>query len=144
MIRKDLKGAIRNARRGRMNLQPEVAAKLSRALDEQLSAREMEVLRQVAAGGANKQIAARQSLSEETVKSHMSILGKLEARDRMRERMVLLLNQQLADGLDLGLQLKHAHWNVKGPLLASLHELCDVLAEELEDFWSRSGLMTPG
>ena len=90
MIRKDLKGAIRDAHRGRVNLQPEVAAKLGRhALDEQLSAREMEVLRQVAAGGANKQIAARLSLSEETVKSHMkSILGKLKARDRTHAVMI--------------------------------------------------------
>jgi starvation-inducible DNA-binding protein len=46
----------------------------------------------------------------------------------------VLLNQQLADGLDLGLQLKHAHWNVKGPQFASLHELFDALAEQLEDF----------
>jgi DNA-binding NarL/FixJ family response regulator len=84
MLRKELTGAIREAQRGRVSLRPEVAAKLGEhALDEHLSARELEVLRQVARGGANKQIAARLSLSEEAVKSHMkSILGKLKARDR--------------------------------------------------------------
>lgn len=84
MIRKELKNAIRDAHRGSVNLMPEVAETLGRhALDEKLSVREMDVLREVAAGGANKQIAARLSLSEETVKSHMkSILSKLKARDR--------------------------------------------------------------
>jgi starvation-inducible DNA-binding protein len=51
----------------------------------------------------------------------------------LRARMVGLLNQQLADGLDLNLQLKHAHWNVKGPGFASLHALYDELAEDLEE-----------
>jgi starvation-inducible DNA-binding protein len=47
--------------------------------------------------------------------------------------MVALLNQQLADTLDLQTQLKQAHWNVKGPHFIALHELFDKLAEELED-----------
>jgi len=45
-----------------------------------------------------------------------------------------LLNQQLADLLDLGLQAKQAHWNVKGPNFIGLHELFDKVAEELEEF----------
>ena len=52
---------------------------------------------------------------------------------RMRERMIGLLNQQLADTLDLYTQVKQAHWNVKGPHFIALHELYDKLAEELED-----------
>jgi starvation-inducible DNA-binding protein len=51
-----------------------------------------------------------------------------------RRKMVELLNQQLADVLDLGLQAKQAHWNVKGPHFLGLHELFDKVAEELEDF----------
>lgn len=50
-----------------------------------------------------------------------------------REATVALLNQQLADAVDLGLQIKHAHWNVKGPQFFSLHQLLDELAEDLED-----------
>lgn len=84
MIRKDLVTAIHEAHRGRTSLPPEVAANLdSHALDEQLSARELEVLRLVAGGRANKQVAAELSITEETVKTHMkSILCKLHARDR--------------------------------------------------------------
>lgn len=48
--------------------------------------------------------------------------------------MIALLNQQLTDGLDLKLQAKQAHWNVKGPHFIGLHELFDKVAEELEEF----------
>jgi starvation-inducible DNA-binding protein len=51
-----------------------------------------------------------------------------------RQQMIALLNQQLADALDLGLQSKQAHWNVKGPHFIGLHELFDKVAEELEEF----------
>jgi starvation-inducible DNA-binding protein len=54
--------------------------------------------------------------------------------DGLRERMIGLLNQQLADIVDLGLQAKQAHWNVKGPNFIGLHELFDKVAEEVEDF----------
>ena len=49
-------------------------------------------------------------------------------------KVVALLNQNLADVLDLGLQAKQAHWNVKGPQFIALHELFDRLAEDLEEF----------
>ena len=52
----------------------------------------------------------------------------------VRRAMIDLLNQQLADALDLGLQAKQAHWNVKGPHFIGLHELFDKVAEELEEF----------
>ena len=55
-------------------------------------------------------------------------------REPIRSAMVDLLNQQLADVLDLGLQARQAHWNVKGPHFIGLHELLDKVAEELEDF----------
>lgn len=48
--------------------------------------------------------------------------------------MVDLLNQHLADVLDLGLQAKQAHWNVKGPSFIALHELFDKVADELQGF----------
>jgi starvation-inducible DNA-binding protein len=55
-------------------------------------------------------------------------------REKVRRSMIDLLNQQLADVLDLGLQTKQAHWNVKGPHFIGLHELFDKVAEELEGF----------
>src|SRR4030095_7902660 len=55
-------------------------------------------------------------------------------RAKTRRAMIDLLNQELADALDLGLQAKQAHWNVKGPNFIGLHELFDKAAEELEGF----------
>src|SRR5216117_303895 len=55
-------------------------------------------------------------------------------REKTRREMIELLNQRLADVLDLGLQAKQAHWNVKGPHFIGLHELFDKVAEELEEF----------
>src|SRR5689334_10069793 len=55
-------------------------------------------------------------------------------REKIRCKSIDLLNQHLADVLDLGLQAKQAHWNVKGPHFIGLHELFDKVAEELEEF----------
>jgi starvation-inducible DNA-binding protein len=46
-----------------------------------------------------------------------------------REKVIALLNQNLADTLDLQLQAKQAHWNVKGCSFIALHELFDKVAE---------------
>lgn len=54
--------------------------------------------------------------------------------EKTRRAMVALLNKNLADVLDLGLQAKQAHWNVKGPNFIALHELFDKVADELEGF----------
>ena len=54
--------------------------------------------------------------------------------EKSRQQTITLLNQQLADILDLGLQAKQAHWNVKGPHFIGLHEPFDKVAEELEEF----------
>jgi starvation-inducible DNA-binding protein len=50
-----------------------------------------------------------------------------------RSKVVKLLNERLADAIDLGTQVKYAHWNVKGPNFIALHELFDKLAETIED-----------
>src|SRR5712691_12177910 len=54
-----------------------------------------------------------------------------DLREKTRRAAIELLNQQLADGLDLGLQAKQAHWNVKGPNFIALHELFDAVVDEL-------------
>src|SRR2546428_14091898 len=59
---------------------------------------------------------------------------KNDLREKTRRAMIDLLNEHLADVLDLGLQAKQAHWNVKGPNFIGLHELFDKVAEELEEF----------
>jgi len=54
--------------------------------------------------------------------------------EKTRQAMTDLLNQHLADAIDLGLQAKQAHWNVKGPNFIALHELFDKVANEAEEF----------
>lgn len=52
----------------------------------------------------------------------------------IREQIVKLLNQELADMSDLHSQTKHAHWNVKGEHFISLHKLFDEFAEALTGY----------
>jgi starvation-inducible DNA-binding protein len=51
--------------------------------------------------------------------------------EKTRNEAVDLLNQHLADALDLALQAKQAHWNVKGPTFIALHELFDTVVDEI-------------
>jgi DNA-binding NarL/FixJ family response regulator len=84
MIWNDLPESIRVVHSGRRRIPAEVAVALAEHVtDDLLSEREVEVLRRVALGTANKVIAAELSLSEATIKAHMkSILAKLGAKDR--------------------------------------------------------------
>ena len=81
---KELLDAIRQVHAGKKRIPPEVAAQLAEHLsDEALTAREVEVLRQVAGGNRNRDIAERLFISEETVKVHVKhIMDKLGASDR--------------------------------------------------------------
>lgn len=83
-LRKELLDTIRAVHAGQKRLSSEVAAEIAEhATDDALTPREIDVLRLVAAGNANKEIAAQLSLTEETVKSHIrNILAKLGANDR--------------------------------------------------------------
>lgn len=78
--------AIRTVATGSLFLPPELARRLAeRNTQVSLSARELEVLRLIAQGKANKQIAAELALSEATIKTHIAhILAKLDAPDRTR------------------------------------------------------------
>lgn len=51
-----------------------------------------------------------------------------------RTNMIRLLNQRLASAVDLQMQMKQAHWNVKGPSFIGLHELFDRAYEEAEGY----------
>ncbi|MBV8860191.1 MAG: response regulator transcription factor [Acidobacteria bacterium] len=84
MVRKELIETIRSVHGGKKRIPPEIAVELAEHhTDDALTEREIEVLREVAAGNANKVVALRLNISEETVKAHMrSILSKLGANDR--------------------------------------------------------------
>jgi len=83
-VHRELLDAIRSVHAGHKRIPPEIAAELAEhAADDQLSSREMDVLRLIGAGNANKQIADKLSIGETTVKNHISnILSKLGANDR--------------------------------------------------------------
>ncbi len=81
---RELIETIHAVHEGRKKIPPEVAAELAEhATDDELSEREIEVLRLIAAGNSNKQIADRLFVAEATIKSRISnILSKLCASDR--------------------------------------------------------------
>lgn len=58
----------------------------------------------------------------------------IELSKKTRVKVIALLNSRLAGVLDLGLQAKQAHWNVKGPNFIALHELFDKVAGEVGGF----------
>jgi DNA-binding NarL/FixJ family response regulator len=83
-VHRELLDAIRSVHAGHKRIPPEIAAELAdHAADDQLSSREIDVLRLIGAGNANKQIADKLSIGETTVKNHISnIFSKLGANDR--------------------------------------------------------------
>jgi len=84
LLHRELLDTIRSVHAGNKRIPPEIAAELAdHAADDQLTAREIEVLRLIAAGSANKIVADHLSITEETVKAHVkNILSKLDANDR--------------------------------------------------------------
>jgi len=84
LLHRELLETIRSVHAGNKRIPPEIAAELAdHAADDQLTAREIEVLRLIASGNANKIVADQLSITEETVKAHVkSILSKLDANDR--------------------------------------------------------------
>jgi DNA-binding NarL/FixJ family response regulator len=84
MLRKELLETIRAVHAGQKRLSSEIAAEIAEhATDCALTPREIDVLRLVAAGNANKEIGAQLSLTEVTVKSYIkNIMAKLGANDR--------------------------------------------------------------
>jgi DNA-binding NarL/FixJ family response regulator len=80
----ELLSVIRSVHAGRRHIPPEVAARLAEHLgDDDLTAREMDVLRLIRDGYRNKQIADQLSISENTVNFHIkNLVDKLQANDR--------------------------------------------------------------
>jgi len=84
LVNRELLDTIRAVHAGQKRIPPEVAKELAdHATDDELTPRETDVLRLIASGNANKQIADQLSIGEGTVKSHVAnILSKLGANDR--------------------------------------------------------------
>lgn len=90
LLDKELLDTIRAVHAGRRTLSAEASFELAEhATDEALTPAEIEVLRLIAGGNANKEIAAQLSVTEETVKGRVkSILSKLGANDRTHAAMI--------------------------------------------------------
>jgi len=89
-LHKELLATIRAVYSGKKSLSPEVSYQLAEhAIDEALTAAEVRVLRLIAEGNANKEIASQLSISEDTVKGQVrNILSKLGAKDRTQAAMI--------------------------------------------------------
>lgn len=83
-VHKELLETIRAVHAGKKRIPPDIASALAEhAADDELTAREIDVLRLIAGGNSNKQIADQLSVGEATIKSHVTnILSKLGANDR--------------------------------------------------------------
>jgi DNA-binding NarL/FixJ family response regulator len=90
LLDKELLETIRAVHAGKKTLSAEASFELAEhATDDALTPAEVEVLRLIAAGNANKQIAAQLSITEETVKGRVkNILSKLGANDRTHAAMI--------------------------------------------------------
>jgi starvation-inducible DNA-binding protein len=54
---------------------------------------------------------------------------KIDLSEKVRRNVITILNDRLADAIDLQSQIKQAHWNVKGPNFIALHELFDKISD---------------
>jgi two-component system, NarL family, response regulator LiaR len=103
----ELRRAIKSAAGGQVYLSPEAAARLVREVripgsPEALTERETAVLRLVAKGQANKQVARELGIGEQTVKTHVSsILGKLQLQSRTQAALYAV-ERGLVSASDLG------------------------------------------
>jgi DNA-binding NarL/FixJ family response regulator len=90
LLYKELVETIRAVHAGKKALSPEISYQVAEhATDDALNAGEIDVLRLIAGGNANKEIAAQLSIPEETVKGRVrSILAKLDAKDRTHAAMI--------------------------------------------------------
>jgi DNA-binding NarL/FixJ family response regulator len=90
LLYKELVETIRVVHAGRKTLSPEISYQVAEhATDDALNTGEIDVLRLIAGGNANKEIAAQLSIPEDTVKGRVrSILAKLGAKDRTHAAMI--------------------------------------------------------
>jgi len=90
LVHKELLDTIRAVHSGKKSISPQVSFELAEhATDDALTKAEIDVLRLIAAGNANKQIADLLSITEDTVKGRVkNILSKLDANDRTHAAMI--------------------------------------------------------
>ena len=90
--------------------------------------------------GRGARAAASRSTAQQTVPATRSreparlFQTKNDLPEATRVEVIALLNQRLADCIDLQTQCKQAHWNVKGPSFIALHKLFDEINDSVEGY----------
>jgi starvation-inducible DNA-binding protein len=84
----------------------------------------------------NSRLGSRIPISSRETRPDAALLypTKNDLPEATRHEVIELLNQRLADCIDLQTQCKQAHWNVKGPTFIALHKLFDEINEEVEEY----------
>jgi len=84
---------------------------------------------------ARPKIAKKDTLPERRSRDATKMYAtKNDLPEATRLEVIGLLNQRLADCIDLQTQCKHAHWNVKGPAFIALHKLFDEINGDVEAY----------
>src|SRR5947208_11175211 len=81
-----------------------------------------------------KQITDMKTSTRNRVESPKMYETENDIPEQRRSELNALMNQQLANAIDLQTQMKQAHWNVKGPSFIGLHELFDQINEAVEGY----------
>jgi starvation-inducible DNA-binding protein len=74
------------------------------------------------------------SVADKTSKAPKMYETENDITQQRRSELNALMNQRLGDAVDLQMQMKQAHWNVKGPHFIGLHELFDQIDEAVESY----------
>jgi starvation-inducible DNA-binding protein len=59
---------------------------------------------------------------------------KIDLAEKVRRNVIVILNDRLAEAIDLQSQVKQPHWNVKGPNFIALHELFDKISDAVLEY----------
>ncbi|MCU4180070.1 DNA starvation/stationary phase protection protein Dps [Bosea sp. BH3] len=78
--------------------------------------------------GSSKTASSKSSAATKIPKS-----SRIDLASNTKAKVVGLLNERLADGIDLALATKQAHWNLKGPGFIAIHEMLDGFRSELDN-----------
>lgn len=92
------------------------------------------MLQRTAAQTTSSSARARSGTEERRAEATRLFPTKNDLPEAARSRIADLLNQRLADCIDLQTQCKQAHWNVKGPSFIGLHKLFDDVNEDVEGY----------
>lgn len=76
--------------------------------------------------------AASKTSSKSSATARIVKSSRIDLASNARTKVIGLLNERLADGIDLALAAKQAHWNLKGPGFIAIHEMLDGFRGELD------------